>query len=309
VNPRIGVFGKLPAAGDFVANNATLPVARGLQDWLVGEIEHLFGKRRKPPAVPIRFLARDPSGSGACLGVASPSRDKVGREFPIVVLTYVDVPVATNRFASLPAAYAPFLDQAAALLVEAAAQDVASVMARADALPLPGPRELEDARTWTQQALEQTAGQTILEALFGPLSQGVHYHGINLFLVACEQVRGGDPGQASIILDCPAKDDVQLAFWLRFAQDQLQWRRAPPSLFWTTESGPGGRLLIALGAPPLGVLHFLGDPTLAADRLWPMRTANPNAVDAGRRGLNPLKLRALEPPAPSAAALLMGLVG
>jgi type VI secretion system protein ImpM len=309
-NPKLGVFGKLPTAGDFVAHNASMPAARALQDWMVGEVEGLAAKRKHAPPHPVKFLIRDANGSGACIGVFAPGRDRVGREFPLAVFTYIDVPVATHRFPSLAVAYASFLDAAEQLVTDAPrlGLDLQGVLLRSDMLALPGPKELEDSRTWTHQALDATPGHTILEALFGPPAGGVALHGMHMLTSACAHVAGGDPGRASIVLDCPCTDDVQLIFWLRLAYELLGWRRAPPSLFWTGPGGPHSRLLIALGAPAPGILHFLADPSATADKLWPMRTSNPSVVDSARRGLSPLRAVTLERPPPTASMLLSALV-
>src|SRR5690606_35491640 len=118
---------------------------------------------------------------------------------------------------------------------------------RLSALTLPNAAAFEEARTWTHQALEATPGATILQALFGPIEHGVHYHGINMFKTACARFRGHDPGLASVILECPAVDDVQLGFWLTFSQHALVWTVAPPSFAWTHVSSPDHRLLLVLG--------------------------------------------------------------
>jgi hypothetical protein len=121
-------------------------------------------------------------------------------------------------------------------------------------------------------------------------------------------VHGGDPGRATIVLDCPTSDDVQLVFWLRLARELLDWRRAPPSLFWTGPGGPSTRLLISLGAPAQGVLHFLSDATVTAEKLWPMRTQSPNVIDGARRGLSPSRAHTLSRPPATADALLQALI-
>jgi type VI secretion system ImpM family protein len=310
MNPRVGVFGKITVAGDFVAHNAGSAVARALQEWLVAEVEQLAGKRKHLPAVPVKFLFRDSSGTGACIGAFAPSRDRVGREFPLCAFSYVDVPVATHRYPSLPVAYEAFLESAAQVVAEAPAamMDMNAVLARIDAIPMPGPTQLEDARTWTHQALEATGGQTILEALFGPLAQGGAMHGVHMFTTACAQVRGGDPGRAAIIADCPCTDDVQLVFWLRMAQELLAWQRAPPSLFWSGPGGPTSRLLVCLGAPPAGVLHYLADPTVAAEKLWPIRPSGGAVMDPMQMGLSAGRMRTLSQPPATAAGVLAGIV-
>lgn len=308
MNPRIGVFGKVPAAGDFVALNAAGPAARALDGWLRDSIDNLVGRKKPLPQQPARFLFRDVQGTGACIGTMVPSRDAVGRKFPIAIFAYLDMPVATHRFSSLPAAYAPFLDGAAKILAASATLDGKALYGHASMLPLPGPEELEEARVWEVESLQATGGRTLLEALFGPVAGGVQYHAFHLFRIACRQVCGGDPGRASIILECPASDDVQLVFWLRAAYRLLGWKRAPPSFVWSASDSRDSRLLLALGSPDVSVLHFLADPNVAAERLWPMRTTNVGSMQTGRRNLGPRVLAALEPSAPTAAHILDGLV-
>lgn len=307
-SPLIGAFGKLPSVGDFVAHNAGQPVARSFQDWLQREVDAVASHGGSLPTATVRFLYRDPSGTGACLGAMLRSHDAVGRGFPFSIFTYVDVGVAAQRFPSLPAAYAPFVDGAVALLHGLEQLTGEQVLERAMSLPLPRPDEREEAHVWTHQALEHTGGQTLLEALFGPLEQGVRFHGFNMFLTACRQVQGSDPGSASIILECPASDDVQLAFWLRLCRDRLKWQHAPPALFWCGSDSADSRLLITLGAPTSGILGFMAEPDAVAERLWPMRTTNARSIAAGRQALSPAQLGVLDPPAPTAAAVLSALL-
>lgn len=312
MNPRIALFGKLPAVGDFVAFNAVHPVARQLDKWLQAGVDVVVGRGKPLPPSPVRFLYRDPSCSGACLGVFVPSQDRVGRLFPLAAFVYLDMPVAVHRFPFLPAAYAPFLDGAAAVLgqaVQSAGQtDPSALLQQLGMLMLPSPQELEEARVWGYQALDATSGQALLEALFGPISGGVQYHGVNMVLSACALVRGGAPGLASTVLECMASDDVQLVFWLRLAQELLQWNRAPPCMFWSGADSRDPRLLLALGSPEPAVLHYLADPTLRTERLWPTLTDNARSIEHGRASLDPALLEVLEPPAPTASHLLAALI-
>lgn len=308
MNPRIGVFGKMPSVGDFVAVNCAGPAARALDSWLRDGVDNLTGRRKPLPQHPMRFLFRDPGGLSACIGVAAPSRDKVGRQFPLCIFAYLDLPVATHRFATLPSAYGGFLDGAARILASAAQLDANGVAAYANALPLAGPEELEEARVWVSQCLGATHGVSMLEALFGPVQNGVHYHAFNMFRTACARFHGTDPGPAPIVLECPASDDVQLVFWLRAAYQLLSWRRAPPSFLWSGEDSNDARLLLALGSPDASTLHFLADATTTAERLWPMRTESMQSIQAGRRALPASVLGALEPPAPTAEHIVQALV-
>jgi type VI secretion system protein ImpM len=304
----IGMFGKLPSAGDFVAHNAGQPVTRAFIEWLEREVDALAMRGTELPTSIVRFLYRDPNGTGTCLGAMLRSRDAVGRKFPLSIFTYVDANVACQRFPSLPAAYAPFVEGAASLLQRLDQQPPEQVIEQAASLPLPGHDDLEEAHVWSHQALEHTGGQTLLEALFGPLEHGVRFHGLNMLLTACGQVHGNDPGSAAIILECPASDDVQLTFWLRLCQQRLGWHRAPPTLCWTGTDSSDSRLLITLGAPTSGLLGYLAQPGAVAERLWPMRTTSASSVAAGRQALTSGQLAVLDPPAPTAAAILAALV-
>jgi len=308
VNPRIALFGKLPAAGDFVAFNASNPVARQLDQWLQAGVDMVVQRGKPLPPAPVRFLYRDPSCSGACIGVFVPSQDRVGRVFPLAAFSYLDMPVAMHRFPFLPAAYAPFLDAAGAILLQASAADPNLVLQHLAAIPMPTPQELEEARVWGYQALDATPGQALLEALFGPIGSGVQYHGLNMFLTACAQLRGGASTTAQTILECHASDDVQLVFWLRLAYELLAWQRAPPTLFWGGADSRDTRLLLVLGSPDAAVLHYLSDPTLRAERLWPTLTDNQRSMEHGRQSLPPAVIAALEPPAPTASHLMAALL-
>ena len=176
-------------------------------------------------------------------------------------------------------------------------------------MPLPSAEELQEAFDWSGQALEHTPGQTLLEAIFGPLDKGVHYHGLNMVRTACLRLRGDTVDVASTILECHASDDVQLLFWTRLVTGLLDWRTAPPSMIWNAADSRETRLLIALGAPDGSLIHFVADPNLEAERLWPMKTTSTTAIQRGRQCLPPALLAALEPPAPTAAHILAAALG
>lgn len=303
----IAAFGKVPAAGDFVSLGGGSAVGQALQGWLQKENDHLAAKGRSLPPTPVRFVFRDAAG-GTVVGALAPSRDQVGRKFPLAVFAHVDPHAAMPKFSALPSAYDPFLDGAATTVLEAHEMSLQTLAGRIGGLHLPGAAELRDAQLWTHDALGATPGAVMLEQLFGPVQSGVHYHGINMIRTACRQVHGRDPGNANIILECHAVDDVQIAFWLCMAEGLLGWNAAPPSFFWTDVANEDSRLLISLGMPPLGLLHYLSDPGVAAERLWPTRTNSAAAIEAGRNALGGPQRQALEPPAPTAAGLLAALV-
>jgi type VI secretion system protein ImpM len=91
---RIGFFGKLPTHGDFVSTGFSRSVQDALDAWLqtgLAKAQHHFGERwekdfRAMPAW--RFIVeRGLWGPMTMVGVIVPSRDRVGRSFPLVVAT------------------------------------------------------------------------------------------------------------------------------------------------------------------------------------------------------------------------------
>lgn len=303
----IGIFGKIPAVGDFVSMDAASPTCRTFQDWLQAENDYLAKKGKTLPGN-VRFIYRDASAGGVLVGGLGPSRDQVGRSFPLAVFTEVEAHVAMPKFSALPTAYDPFLDGVATAVAECHQMQLQDLRTRTANLHLAGAKEVRDAQLWTREALEATPAVVILETLFGPLAHGVAFHGANMFRTGCAQVPGADPGKANIVLECPAHDDVQVAFWLSLAEGLLRWSVAPPTIMWTTAKSPDARVLIALGGAPLGLLHFLADPTAVAERLWPMTTTAAASIDAGRRAASPGLRTLLEHPPATAATLVDGLM-
>lgn len=92
------LFGKHPAFGDFLTRRLEQPFLGQLEHWLdaaltqardsLGEVwQSLFDNAR-----PLRFwLGSDLTGQGALAGVMIPSRDKVGRRFPLLILAPADL--------------------------------------------------------------------------------------------------------------------------------------------------------------------------------------------------------------------------
>lgn len=87
VTAIVGLFGKLPAHGDFVRRGLPGAVVAGLDDWLQTE----FGRAADPSAMiaampPVRFASTALLDGYHAVGVMVSSSDSVGRDFPLVAL-------------------------------------------------------------------------------------------------------------------------------------------------------------------------------------------------------------------------------
>jgi type VI secretion system protein ImpM len=90
---RVGYFGKMPKAGDFVSRNVDSAVKDGFDRWLQESLSESRTQMKEAwlgafLTAPIwRFLLLGQfGGSRAVLGVMIPSVDKVGRYFPLAIL-------------------------------------------------------------------------------------------------------------------------------------------------------------------------------------------------------------------------------
>jgi type VI secretion system protein ImpM len=99
---NVGVFGKIPSYGDFVAMGTGTPVGRAFERWLQLSTDRLHQDGLRPPEGPIGFCFRDPAGDTALLGVLVDSQDTVGRVFPLALFAEIADTDAIGDIAALP---------------------------------------------------------------------------------------------------------------------------------------------------------------------------------------------------------------
>lgn len=87
VTTIVGLFGKMPAHGDFVRRGLPAQVVQRLDDWLQVE----FGRAPDPSVAiaalpPLRLASLDIEPGTLALGTMIASHDKVGRHFPLMAV-------------------------------------------------------------------------------------------------------------------------------------------------------------------------------------------------------------------------------
>lgn len=128
VRPVAGLFGKLPATGDFVWRGLPDAFRKHWDFWLTRHVAPLL---RHGPGLPdsgIRF--RLPSGGRLAAGLILPSQDSAGRHFPLSLLLLANGDLT-------PGQIDPWCDAALALRPETLAPD--DLWHALDALPAPAP--------------------------------------------------------------------------------------------------------------------------------------------------------------------------
>lgn len=290
-HPPIGLFGKLPVQGDFYRLNVGAPAAQALISWLQEAIEPVYRARLALPQAPVRFLFRAPAGDTALVGVLAASADRVGRAFPLCGFAPLPARILAESFPAVAAALRPFLDEVQALLEGAPGLTGEALATRARAVPAPGVAELARAADLARRAAGAEPAAELVRRLFGDLPPGAAAYALSTLAAATRPLRGREPARAALALDCPVERDVDAWAWLELVRRALGWS-APPPFFWT--AGAPGRVLVSLGAPGPSVLVHLCDPLHPGPKVWPLRTAEPPAIEAARRSVPPAVLAALE---------------
>jgi type VI secretion system protein ImpM len=280
--PPIGLFGKLPALGDFYRLNVGDPAAQLLVAWLQEAIEPVYRARLALPRAPVRFLFRTPQADLALVGVLVASVDRVGRVFPLCGFARLAADALATTYPAAPGALRPFLDALEALLGAAAGLAPEALAARAQALAFPGAREVAAAADGARRAAAEEPAAELARRLFGDLPDGAAAYALSTIEAATRPVRGREPARAALALDCPVERDLDGWTWLELVRRSLAWR-APPPFFWT--AGGPGRVLVSLGAAGPAALVHLCDPEHPGAKVWPLRTTQAAAIEAARRSV------------------------
>jgi type VI secretion system protein ImpM len=275
-----GVFGKIPAQGDFVRLNASTAAALGFDKFLQEALESLRRTNTELVPEPVRFSFFDTSSSSGIYGVFSPSQDAVGRQYPLSVFA---PSAAGDSAACVPIAARWFLDAAGDLLAMGSVLSSADLCARARELAITSDQAA--ARASLRRTLNDTGAAWLWQTLFPDNVASETAYAIRTLQTACDAVRGKPPAMPGVVLDCPAPNSQGALFWLALAEARLGWRSAAPSFFWSASQG--GRMLIALGPPPAALLSFLARPESTSNKLWPLRTGSESARDSAVNTLDP----------------------
>jgi type VI secretion system protein ImpM len=282
------LFGKIPARADFVRERCTDRAAQRFDQWLIKAMETLHGARGSLPPVMVRFAFCAEEERSLLVGVLSPSKDQVGRDFPISVFCSVPLAQAQSQLCGLPLAYGAFLTAAEDLIREVPALAADEVVARLDQLPVPDPQSLALGAARVGEALRGADARELAARTLGDPDGAGPAYGYYTFVTAARNASAGSP----TVLDCPIQIDVDLFAWLSLADRLTRSNAGTPSFFWTEE--PSARLLLALRSCSTQLLQFMADPTTSSSRLWPLVTTRGEVAQQVRASFAP-NILALQP--------------
>jgi type VI secretion system ImpM family protein len=261
VTTELAVMGKLPTRGDFLRVNVVEPDVRALDRWMEEAQGHLaVASLAFPPSMKVLW----PGEQGWVLAAFVPSRDSVGRSYPLGAATQMTSPTSPPILAvAADAVLSGFVDwlSAAERVGEGPLLDG---LGRVASTPL----DLFGAQRLCHQVATTEPVADVEGRLFDtPDGRDYAYRTL---CIAVDAIASGQ----RLALDCPLAIDVDQFFWL-----SLVGELAPgaPTVMWVEEPTP--RMLIGFGSlPPTALRALAGRPEDPAWH-WPLTTPR----DAARR--------------------------
>ncbi|RJT40572.1 type VI secretion system-associated protein TagF [Mesorhizobium waimense] len=164
-----GLYGKMPATGDFVSRRLTGDFVRVWDRWLAQHLVPLIGSDSWPRSTALRFLA-GPATFGASAGIILQSADRVGRQFPLSVVAQLSE--ASLQLAHAEAWFVGIEETAAAAQQGELTPDELDAALSALQVPHvePGDEVVNDLVMWTSRSdifdIDPLSPQATLEQIF-----------------------------------------------------------------------------------------------------------------------------------------------
>ena len=272
----IGSFGKIPSKPDFVRAGHSDAQTRAFEQWLDESCLRLRECGVEVPAGGVRFVMRAAEAENVLIGTLRPSRDAIGRRFPLSVFHALQWSVMEHRWSALPALAGPFVESAEQLIADAAALDVERLRMRVTSLWTPTSHDIASMDSLCAGVLQNTPWLVVAERVFGGDRTLDHAaYAFRTFFAALQR-------EGVAALDCPIAVDLDLFFWLELLRRVS--RSSTFMLLWMEDPLP--RLVVSVGGPaPLSLLLALADGSREQQQIWPLRTSRPAALEVAAQVL------------------------
>ncbi len=260
----VGLLGKCPCEGDFISLGVDTPVREALFSWLeraVGwEREYQPGllASLEGHAPPRAFLLRSDQPQArdrVLVGLLSPSRDRVGRYFPLALFAELTFPDNPERACVLPLAAGDFLERVYGRLAKRAnLSDPRDFLAGllpniADGLP--------QAQLEFESFSSSTPVSVVAQALF-PSGGDEWRRALWTLIEATRPFRKQEMVTTPLTLRLPVGHAgvAGVVFWLWAVRRAMDLTRGFPRAFWHVHEG-GGAVVVPLGEPSPRLLTAL----------------------------------------------------
>ncbi|HEX9622346.1 MAG TPA: type VI secretion system-associated protein TagF [Polyangiaceae bacterium] len=272
-----GLFGKLPSADDFL--HLDPPVSdSAFTTWLQHGVERAsvrpapdFAERYDAAGARV-FVFRQPDQS-LMAGVLLPSRDRVGRRFPVSVYAPLSSDALLAAPHVVPLVLGQFLESIGSVVLSRVNDADAGTVQRAVA-SLHGP----DPNTLLTYAAEyghwaaSSPLSSVWPALFGDPGAERAYFTLVAICASLGSFRGVEtpPTPLAVRLPLGAAGVAGAVFWLDVVRRAACWQRTVPTCFWYLDA-PDSAILIQLGETPPATFAELFRPDEASDHVVDLR--------------------------------------
>ncbi|GAC1537258.1 MAG: hypothetical protein NVS3B10_29190 [Polyangiales bacterium] len=275
----ISGFGKVPRMGDFVRARAHGEPVASFEGWIQEAIAYGEAKRGAEwPAVYDggaihAFVFRPPKKAKTdrvLAGVVRPSRDAVGRRFPLVIGGAIDEAAVAGGPHILPLLLGEFFEQASAsvLAADTAVGTLADFEAQVDRVHAPQVQPADaQGRTYEyDQWSYQTPLWTAWSILYGDGNSVAPIHAMHTILECLAPFRGQEAPTTPLSLRVPLGQGgvAAAAFWIDVVRRVARWGATVPTFFFHFD-GFQGSMLLQLGDTPVSSLVELWSPDPRSD--------------------------------------------
>jgi type VI secretion system ImpM family protein len=274
----IALFGKMPKAADFIRRGAFTPAMRSFENWFHSAYTELRGAGARGLMHQCHsILPQRNGGDGVIAVLAVPSRDRIGREFPVVVACFVPRDKLPRGAAPLVFAIARFWDAARAAIDENCDGEPDALWQSIEPLSPPSETELSHAETRCAELLENLGARHMEQECFSePDDRFYAYHTLRL------AVRDAPDGR---VVMCPtAGHPGYRAFWVESIERATAHKVPLPIMWLEGVKAPQGTL-VALGKAPSAMLQFATGLGHRSNSLWPLTTQSATAQQRSKIAL------------------------
>jgi type VI secretion system protein ImpM len=254
--PAVFALGKFPGEPEFLRADGGAAVG-GLETWIDDAVafahQHRGAAWREafPGAGPLAMMwhpERDRESDELLCGVIAPSRDAVGRDYPLVLVARFSEALVARMPQLTPLIFGDFLDAAYATIQEVGSGMMrsAELQARVGAIALPAEREVAvaeaDYASWCRKTTVGAAWSVIFG---GSTSLGSADRALGSLVALFSEIEHpGTRAATAIRLPLGGGGAAAAALWLDIVHRLGRGSRASPSAFWGAE---GGDLLLTFG--------------------------------------------------------------
>jgi len=275
---HVAVFGKIPSRGDFLKHGIQGVALVELEKWFFESAQDLFGSGGSFSNEPFKLVVTQPRWPETVAAVAVPSRDSVGRSFPLVACACLDARVVGHRPWLVPLLADHFLQQVPACLSQAAAQgEENQLMSSLASLAGAGQMDLATAEATFTRVVSNESTADFEARLFQP--REARFYAYQTLARACHAVRGGGR-DAGLIVGCPLTQAEDVLIWNALA-GTLAGGGVP--MMWQETASP--RLVLLIGTLLEAALRCLVDENCSARSYWPLTTGHTGAMTAAQQAL------------------------